>query len=139
MTIFYVDNALQGAGDHSTPGNAGQFSAVWAKVGPADEVEVADGTNGDGKYQGDANMMHPTLINGSDGSPIIVRALNDGAPWIDGEEARVPGEIRGCTWMNFAGIDFGKGRTGGSAQSTLKIARDATTRSTDLRITRCCA
>jgi len=121
MGTFFVDNSLQGAGDHSTAGNAGQFNLVWAKLSAADIVEVADGTAGDGAYEGINNMVAPTRINGSSGSPIIVRATNDGKPLIDGESTRNAFTVAGCTWMEFEGMKFRNGKTN---QSLLYITSD---------------
>jgi len=138
MTTYFVDNALQGAGDHSTAGNAGQFNLVWAKLSPGDIVEVADGTAGDGRYTGENNMIKPVLLNGSSGSPIIIQAKNDGQPWIDGEGNKTPLLYGGCTWLDLTGIDFGKG-TGLNNLDVLSTTLDSgVTRTTDCNFRRIC-
>lgn len=63
-----------------------------------------------GLYQGSDNMINPPGgLNGTNGSPITIRALNDGQVLIDGQFARRPVNLTGNDWWVLEGFNAKSG------------------------------
>lgn len=93
--------SAQGTGDHSSEANAGLISGTWAKVSGGDTICLLDGL-----YQGASSMIVPTFqLSGSSGSPITIRAINDGEVAIDGENARSPVYLDENDWFVLEGFN----------------------------------
>lgn len=92
-----------GGGDGSSQGSPFQISDFWG-VGslPGKVLCLLDGT-----YVGDNSMINPgsTSIDGSSGSPITIRALNDGQVVLNGQGARIPINLNGNSWFVIEGMN----------------------------------
>jgi Concanavalin A-like lectin/glucanases superfamily len=66
------------------------------------------GCMNDGTYTGDASMpQFPSGLSGTSGNPITLRALNDGAVLIDGQQARGVGNMNtNNTWITMQGFNM---------------------------------
>jgi hypothetical protein len=99
-----------GSGDGLSPSTPFKVQSFWALAKPGYTLCLADGV-----YRGADSMIAPpssfdgtkcaTLFGGTQGSPITVRAENDGAVEIDGEGQRVPMSLGCSTWLVVDGVD----------------------------------
>src|SRR5262245_30480795 len=92
-----------GGGDGLTSSRPFGIQDFWAKAAPGKTLCLLDGT-----YQGGANMILPPVgKSGMSGAPITVRALNDGAVFIDGQFVRAPFKTYNNSYWTFQGFDVG--------------------------------
>ena len=76
-----------------------RIADFWTKAKPGDTLFLMNGT-----YTGNSSMIHPT-ISGTAGSPITIKALNDGKAIIDGEYGLKPLYVgEGKKYLNFEGF-----------------------------------
>jgi hypothetical protein len=91
----------RGTGDGASSLTPFRMTNFWAVATPGKTLCLLDGT-----YQGDANMISPRPgRSGISGSPITIRALNDGGAVIDGQFQRQPVFLKGNSWWVFEGFD----------------------------------
>ena len=128
MTDYYASPT--GTGDGLLVGTPFKIADAWdVPIGPGDTVNLANGT-----YTGNRGMIAPTKegidpLNGSSGSPITIKATNEGEVLIDGEGTNYPMYLRHNDWWNVEGINFCNGVAAG-----IEILR-----STDVNVKRCLA
>jgi hypothetical protein len=90
-----------GSGNGLTLTSPFRIQNFWPVATPGKTLCLLDGT-----YQGTANMISPTPgKSGISGSPITVRALNDGAALIDGQFQLRPVTLIRNNWMVFEGFN----------------------------------
>jgi len=73
------------------------FSSAWGKLTPCDTLILLDGT-----YLQD--LSPPSGKNGAAGTPIVIKAQNDGAAIIDGEGKRDTLDVSGHSYLVFEGL-----------------------------------
>jgi len=96
---FYA--SPDGSGNGNTQDGPFRIANFWAVAGPGKTLCLLDGT-----YSGDGNMiLPPQNLNGSEGAPITVRALNDGKVLIDGRGGQKPVQLLYNDWFVIDGID----------------------------------
>jgi hypothetical protein len=94
-----------GTGDGLSASTPFRVQNFWAVAGPGKTLCLLDGT-----YQGDANMIGPPAgKSGISGSPIYIRAFNDGAVVIDGQFQRRPVTFVGNSWWVLEGFNAKQG------------------------------
>jgi hypothetical protein len=94
-----------GGGNGLTLASPFKVQNFWAVAGAGKTLCLLDGT-----YQGDASMISPPPgKSGISGSPITVRALNDGAVLIDGQFQRRPVTFVGNSWWVLEGFNAKQG------------------------------
>jgi hypothetical protein len=90
-----------GNGDGSSPSKPSRISQFWKVARPGMSLCLLDGT-----YRGaDSMIAPPPKVEGSNESPLIIRALNEGKALIDGESARRPVFLNGNDWIIVEGIN----------------------------------
>jgi hypothetical protein len=90
-----------GSGDGLSQSSPFQIADFWSVAKPGDTLCLLDGV-----YRGDDSMIDPpTDLNGTDGHPITVKALNDGGVDIDGEDVRRPIYLSYNNWFVIEGVD----------------------------------
>jgi hypothetical protein len=84
-----------------------RIADAWSVLMPGNALCLLDGV-----YQGEASMISPSAHgqkiatpNGESGSPITIRALNDGKVLLDGQYVRRPIWLRGNTYIDVEGIN----------------------------------
>lgn len=83
------------------------ISDFWSVAKPGDTLCLLDGT-----YTGADSMVQPPQgLSGSDGQPITVAALHDGAVFIDGQGARSPVQLNSNDWFIVEGFDMANAKT----------------------------
>jgi Chondroitinase B len=118
-----------GGGDGLTSSRPFRIQDFWAKAAPGKTLCLLDGI-----YQGAANMIVlPVAKSGTSTAPITIRALNDGAVFIDGQFARVPVRVEGNSYFTFEGFDAG------NSSNTVISINGAGGSSTGLTFKRICA
>jgi len=91
----------QGGGDGSSADAPFAVNRFWEKAQPGDKLVLLDGV-----YTGAKAMINPPRdLSGRPGSPITVRATNDGGATIDGQSARVPVALYRNDWFVVEGIN----------------------------------
>lgn len=96
---YYASPA--GGGDGATEAMPFHVADFVAMAMPGDVLVLLDG-----HYVGDSSMIvPPEAQSGTDGSPITVRALHDGAADIDGEGARQPISLETVDWWVVEGVN----------------------------------
>lgn len=100
MSIYYASNLGGGTGAlQSSPFQIGNF---WSVAQPGDTLYLLDGV-----YTGANSMINPTAgLSGTSGSPITVRALNDGGVRLNGQGARTPILLQQNDYFILRGFDF---------------------------------
>jgi hypothetical protein len=92
-----------GSGDGLTTSTPFSVQAFWAKAAPGKTLCLLDGT-----YQGGSNMIVPPVgMSGTSTARITIRALNDGAVFIDGQFGRHTFLLQANSWWAFQGFDVG--------------------------------
>ena len=90
-----------GGGNGLTQSSPFQITNFWAVAAPGKTLCLLDGT-----YTGASSMIAPTMgLSGSNGSPITVKALNDGAVFIDGQNTRAPVVLDNNDWWIIDGLN----------------------------------
>jgi hypothetical protein len=91
-----------GGGSGLSSSSPFKIAKFWPVARPGDTLCLLDGT-----YRGAESMIKPTNgQKGLAGSPITVRALNDGKVLIDGQSTYQPLRVTNNAWMIFEGMDF---------------------------------
>lgn len=100
----YASNGGSGSSD-CTVGDPCNLDRAWTyldSIGEAGKVLCLN----DGTYTGSANMIDPpSTINGTSGSPLTIKAVNDGSVLIDGQDARIPALLAGNDYISIIGIN----------------------------------
>jgi hypothetical protein len=96
-TCFYI---APSGGDDANPGTSAaapwaSFSHAWTQLQPGQTLVLLDGVY--------TRNLSPT-ISGSAGSPITIRAANDGQAILDGEFMRSPCWFNNVSYLNIEGI-----------------------------------
>lgn len=104
-TTWYV--SASGTGSGTSQADPMSLSAWLGIAKPGDTVNLLDGT-----YTGDGNMLVvPSNVSGTSSSPITVRALNEGAVTINGEDVRQPIKLTYNSYWNIEGINACRSNT----------------------------
>jgi hypothetical protein len=78
----------------------------------------------DGTYAGDDSMIAPPSgLSGRSGSPITIRAFNDGRVLINGQFARSPVRLSGNSWFVLEGFNAKNGGPALTAHSVVSLSR----------------
>ena len=91
-----------GTGTTCTVGTPCQIASWWPLAGPGKTLCLNDGT-----YTGASGVIFPT-VSGTASQRITVRALNDGAVLVDGQDARRPLDMS-TNYVTVIGINFRNG------------------------------
>ncbi len=100
-----------GTGDGSSEKSPFKIADFWKVAKPGDTLGLLDG-----KYTGAISMINPPdNFSGEKGKPIVIRAINEGKVYIDGEGKRVPVQLEKNNWFVLEG--FNAHNAGGSTPS----------------------
>jgi hypothetical protein len=90
-----------GGGDGSSPSSPFRVSEFWSRANPGMSLCLLDGI-----YVGSDSMITPPAnLNGSRGVPVVVRALNDGKVFINGQSVRRPVFLNYNDWFLVEGVN----------------------------------
>jgi hypothetical protein len=90
-----------GTGNGTSASQPFKIANFWAVAGPGKTLCLADGT-----YTNTSSMVTPPSgLAGNSVAPITIRALNDGAALIDGENLRNPVLLKNNDWFIIEGIN----------------------------------
>jgi hypothetical protein len=90
-----------GGGNGLSQSSPFRIANFWSVAGPGKTLCLLDGI-----YQGASSMIIPTDgLNGATGSPITIRALNDGEAIIDGQDSNQTVELCNNDYFVIQGID----------------------------------
>jgi chondroitinase B-like protein len=93
-----------GRGNGLSSSSPFQIANFWSVASPGETLCLLDGT-----YTDSTSMLQvPLSVVGTSGSPITIRALNEGKVLIDGQNGSRPGDIHG-SFMVIEGINFTRG------------------------------
>ena len=95
---YYASPDGSGDGSQASPFRIADF---WGVVSPGKTLCLLDGS-----YQGSPNMINPpSSLSGAEGSPITVRALNDGKVTLDGQFDHRPVFLDRNDWFVIEGMN----------------------------------
>ena len=97
-TTYYVSTTGSDTDNGSSSAPWATFSHAISFLQPGDTLYIKDGTY---------NQSLTVTVSGTSGNPITIKALNDGAVTIDGQNVRRPCDISGVDDANHISyIDF---------------------------------
>ncbi len=81
MTQYWANPTVLGSGTGLSAGNAFLINSFWSVAGPGDTLNLLDGI-----YTGTNSMIKPPGgVQGTAGSPITIRAVNEGSVTLNGQ------------------------------------------------------
>lgn len=90
-----------GGGDGSSESSPYQIDDFWSDADPGDTLCLLDGV-----YTGSSSMITPpSSVDGTDGNPVTIAALNDGEVRINGQGRNNPISLSGNDWLVIQGMD----------------------------------
>lgn len=120
QTFLYAGPTLTGAGNCTSPTNTCLITTAITAASAGATIFLVDGT-----YTGSASMINPPAgLSGKSGSPITIKAINDGKVFINGQGARQPIRLSSNSWFIIEGINAHN--SGGSNSSTVQIDGSST-------------
>jgi hypothetical protein len=108
--VLSLPSLAAAADRYVNPGGSGSTCSSGSPCSVQQCVALAT-TPGDrclfqnGRYTGDASMLHVTDRHGASGAPITFAAINEGQVLIDGEYARGAVHIDNSDWVDITGLN----------------------------------